>query len=262
MKKFSLIISSVLTLIVFSFSFATGEQSGSLSLEISNFILNIITDVFPNNSISIMDLHIIVRKSAHMFEYLLLGVSWFYTGKLWNLSYLRILIIGIMIASADEAIQTYVDGRNASIFDAIVYDIVPFTISSLLLLLCNNKKGRGEMTANTLARLQTNTISPEKAYKEMYKNKRKRIAFTNRAHFIKLRVKVPGEEKVNRFLAFLLFMPVPIFIVRFILNFIKLDKVNDDFPLSKRELVDLITRKGINISVDAKTGEKIIIKTI
>jgi len=262
MKNFSLILSSVLTLIVFSFSLASGEQSGSLSLGISNFIFDIITDLFPNNGIVIADLHIVIRKSAHMFEYFILGISWFFTGKLWNLSYLRILVIGLLIASADEVIQIYAENRGPSMLDAIVYDFIPFTISSLLLLLLNNKKGRTEMTASTLAKLQTNSISAEAAYKEIYTKKRKRIPLTKRAHFVKLRINIPEEKGVNKFLKVLFFIPTPIFIFRFFMMFIKEDKLGDDMPLNKREILDLITHKGINIDVNTHSGEKVTIKTI
>ncbi|MBI9008879.1 MAG: VanZ family protein [Tenericutes bacterium] len=262
MKKISLIVSSVLTLIVFSFSFATGEQSGSLSLEISNFILNIITDVFPNNSILIADLHIVIRKSAHMFEYFVLGISWFITGKLWNLSYFRILIIGMIVAFSDEAIQIYAENRGPSVFDAILYDFVPYTISSLLLFLINNRRGKTEMTSNTLARLQTNEISTEAAYKELYKKKRRKMQLTRKAHFIKLKINVPEDKTANRILKVLFFFPFPIFIVRFILMFVKEEKYKDNISLDKAEILKLITSKGINIDVNTKSGEKIVVKTI
>lgn len=262
MKKVSLIISSVLTLIVFSFSFASGEQSGSMSLEISSFVLNIITDIFPNNSILLTDLHLVIRKSAHMFEYFILGISWFITAKLWNLSYLKILIIGMMIAASDEAIQIYSENRGPSIFDAAVYDFIPYTISSLLLFFMNNKKGKKEMTTNTLARLQTNEISPQAAYKELYKKKRQKMQFTRKAHFIKLRIIVPGEVVATRFLRVLFFFPLPIFIIRFIFMFVKFDKYSNDLQMSKQDILKMISSKGINLDVNTKSGEKVVIKTI
>jgi len=262
MKNVSLILSSVLTLIVFSFSLASGEQSGSLSLGISNFILDIITDLFPNNSIAIADFHIVIRKSAHMFEYFVLGISWFFTGKLWNLSYLRILAIGLLIAAADEVIQMYAENRGPSMLDAIVYDFIPFTISSILLLLLNNKKGKTEMTGSTLAKLQSNLISPEAAYKEIYTKKRKRIFLTKRAHFVKLKINIPEEEGANKFLKVLFFLPIPIFIFKFFMMFIKEDKLGDGMPLNKKEIIDLITHKGINININTQSGEKVIVKTI
>jgi hypothetical protein len=63
-------------------------------------------------------------------------------------------------------------------------------------------------------------------------------------------------------LGVLFFFPIPLFFVRFAMKFVKIDKFSDDIPLDKKELVDLITHKGININVRSHSGEKVIIKTI
>ena len=118
------------------------------------------------------------------------------------------------------------------------------------------------MTTNTLARLQTNKISTEAAYKELYKKKRRKMQFTRKAHFIKFKIKVPGDKAANRLLKVLFFFPFPIFIVRFILMFVKEEKYKDNILLEKAEILKLITSKGINIDVNTKSGEKIIVKTI
>ena len=116
----------------------------------------------------------------------------------------------------------------------------------------------------TLEQLQGKKINPEQAYNEIYnkKRKRKRIPFFRRASFVKLRIKVPDQKGVNRFLRVLFFMPFPILILRIILSFVKFDKYTDDIPFSKSEIIGLIQSKGIKIEVDSHSGEKVLIKTI
>lgn len=262
MKHFLLITSITLTIIVFSMSFASGADSSGLSLEITNFVANILDNIFPNNSIVLEDLHVFVRKSAHITEYFILGISWFFTGKYWGLSFTKILIIGLLIASIDEIIQISATDRGPSLLDTLVFDFIPFTVSAYIFWFFHNRKGEKTMPSNTLARLQNNKITPEAAYKKLYKNHTKKMPFTRRAHFIKLNVKIPGEKGVNKLLRVLFFLPLPIFLVRIIMSFVNEDTFGDDMPFTKSEMVKMITSKGININVNSKSGEKIIIKTI
>ena len=114
----------------------------------------------------------------------------------------------------------------------------------------------------TLTKLQNNQITPETAYAKIYKKSRiKRVPFYKRAHFIKLSINVPDEKGVNAFLKVLFFLPIPILFLRIILGFIKIDKFSDDMPLTKRELIRLITFRGVKVKVNAKQGEKIYIRT-
>ena len=119
------------------------------------------------------------------------------------------------------------------------------------------------MASSTLTRLKNNSITPKIAYKELFKKeKRKRIPLFKRAHFIKLRIIIPKEKGVNRFLKVLFFLPFPILILRLILGFVKLDTYSDDIPLTKREIIRLIAHKGVKVKVNTHSGEKILIKTI
>ena len=77
---------------------------------------------------------------------------------------------------------------------------------------------------------------------------------------MKLRIVIPEEKGVNTFLGVLFFLPFPIFIVKLVLPFIKMDNMN--IPLSKSEMLKIITSKDIRLVVNTSTKEKIIIKTI
>ncbi|HPJ23307.1 MAG TPA: VanZ family protein [Bacillota bacterium] len=263
MKQLILVLSLLLTSLVFSMSFVSGAASSTISSGVSDMILGWITNIFPNNQIDIETFHTFIRKAAHVTEFIVLAISWFYTIKLWDWSLGIQLLIGLVIASTDETIQVFAVDRGPSIFDALVYDYLPFMIASLVLWLIYQRKGESIMATDTLARLKDNQISPELAYEELYKDeKRKRIPFFKRAHFIKLKIHVPEEKGVNFFLKVLFFIPFPLFIVKLILRLIKMDRFDDSVPLTKKEMIKLISYKGIIVKVNTKSGEKILIKTI
>jgi hypothetical protein len=120
------------------------------------------------------------------------------------------------------------------------------------------------MTNQVLNQLVEGGITPREAYRTLYRvEKTPRI---RRAHFIKLRITIPDDMKVTRLLNFLFWLPMPMFMVRVALRFAKiedkLDKGDDGFQLSRKEIMNLITIRGILINVNAKSGEKIYIRTI
>lgn len=263
MKHYFLFISLSLTIFVFSMSFVSGDTSGSMSLGVTELVYRILNSIVPNNTVDIAILHIFVRKTAHVVEYMVLAISWYFTIKAWKLSLFILLLTGLIIASIDEIIQLYAIERGSSVIDVLVFDFMPFALTSTLLVLINNLEGKEIMYSTTLARLKANEISPEKAYKELFKREGKiRVPFFKRAHFIKLRIRIPEQRGVNTFLAVLFFIPMPILFLRIIMGFIKLDRFSDDIPLTKRELINLIAYKGVRIKVNAKSGEKILIRTI
>ena len=119
------------------------------------------------------------------------------------------------------------------------------------------------MMLTTLAKLQDNKITPEKAYNEIYKKrKQNKVHIFRRAHFVKLKILVPDQKGVNRFLRVLFFMPFPLVILRIVLGFVKLDKYSDDIPFTKSEMIGLIRHRGVKVEVNSHSGEKVLIKTI
>jgi VanZ family protein len=240
-------------------SLLSGDQSGGISSNLSVSIKSIIDSVFVNNNITLEGLHIFIRKAAHVVEYLLLGVSYFFTAKYWKLSILKVLALGLLTATADELLQNIPADRSASALDIFLYDFGGFIIGFGILILLFNKVKEEVETEQVLSLLSKGEISPRKAYKDLY-NSKNVIRFTNRAHFLKLRVIIPGEKGVNTLLRVLFFIPIPLFIFRFAMQFVNIDKY--DIPFSKAEMLDMITSKGISINVNAASNEKVIIKTI
>lgn len=115
------------------------------------------------------------------------------------------------------------------------------------------------MNDNILVQLHKNEITPKQAYKELYERAPK--PKMRRAHFVKLRIKVPEEKGVSTFLGILFALPFPLFIVKFVLKRVKnLDA--SSLSMTKDELLNLISYKGIKVQVEAASGEKVYIKTI
>jgi len=112
------------------------------------------------------------------------------------------------------------------------------------------------MSNPILLDLKDQVITTKEAYNELYKPKKAKKL--RRAHFVKIKVRVPDDKTANRFLAFFLFFPFPLFLVRVGLRFVKNE---EDLPLSKNEIYELISYRGIKVCVNSKSGEKVYIKT-
>lgn len=86
----------------------------------SNFIVNIITDMFKIENIELLSF--IIRKLAHFTEYLILG---FLTINMLNKNdiakkYIIAIIICIIYASSDEIHQIFIAGRCFAIRDILI----------------------------------------------------------------------------------------------------------------------------------------------
>ncbi len=257
-KVISLIFTIILTIFIFSMSLLSGADSGEISSSLSVSFKRIIDIIFINNNLTLETLHLVVRKGAHVFEYLVLGVSYFFTAKYWKLSILKILVIGLLTAVTDELLQNIPVDRAASAIDIFLYDFGGFILGFGLMLMILNRQSKIE-TSKALVLLQNNKISAKKAYKSIYRSD-ELIQFTNKAHFIKLKIIIPDEKGVNVFLRILFFLPIPLFLFKIVFPFIKIE--NTDIPFSKTELLQMITSKNISIVVNTSTKEKVIIKTI
>ena len=146
-KLLSFIPSIVLLFLIFGFSAQDGESSGSLSFEISLFLVRLVSPLLPAAmSEEVLFeraefIHYFVRKAAHMTEYFLLTLSLQLPLAAW-LSHrltpkLRIFLgftATVLFAALDEFHQTFVPGRSGNFTDVCI-DSTGALIASLCLLL-------------------------------------------------------------------------------------------------------------------------------
>lgn len=175
---------------------------------------------------------------------------------------MRVLLIGLMITSVDEIIQIAYLNENPSFGNTLLMDFVPFMMMSIMLFLINNNKSvKSVNMADTLVKLEHGTITSKEAYKEMYSTRHQRMYVTNNAHFLRLRIVVPDDKSANKLLGVLFFLPIPLGLVRFAMNFVKEEHLKES-PFSREELMNMINSKNINVQVNASDKTKVIIKTI
>lgn len=93
----------------------------------SNFIVNIITNIFKIENIELLSF--IIRKLAHLTEYLILGllVANMFTKNNINNLYLISIILCIIYATSDEIHQLFVPGRACQLRDILIDSIGSIT---------------------------------------------------------------------------------------------------------------------------------------
>lgn len=148
-KLSSVLPAALLLSVIFGFSAQTGEESGSLSLEISLFLAKLFSPFFPAMQqdgellAHAETIHSLVRKLAHVTEYFLLTLSLFLPLHVFlknKYSFLFRLIatvtLSVLFAALDEFHQTLVAGRHGCISDVGI-DSLGILLAALLLSLCH-----------------------------------------------------------------------------------------------------------------------------
>lgn len=146
-KIFSFIPTLLLLFLIFGFSAQDGESSGSLSFQISLFLVKLASPLLPaamSEEVLFEHaefIHYFVRKAAHMTEYFLLALSlqlpltaWFSNRLTLRLRILTGFAATIMFAALDEFHQSFVPGRSGNFIDVCI-DSTGALIASLFLLL-------------------------------------------------------------------------------------------------------------------------------
>lgn len=147
LKLLSLVPTVLLLFLIFGFSAQDGESSGSLSFEISLFLVKLASPFLPAAMSEEVLLeraeliHYFVRKAAHMTEYFLLTLSLQLPLTAWfsnKISQKPRIVIGfaatVLFAALDEFHQTFVPGRSGNFTDVCI-DSTGALIASLFLLL-------------------------------------------------------------------------------------------------------------------------------
>ena len=147
LKIVSFLPAAMLLFLIFGFSAQDGESSGSLSFEISLFLVKLSSPLLPAAmSEEVLFeraelIHYFVRKAAHMTEYFLLALSlqlpltaWLSKILLWKPRILIGFAATVLFAALDEFHQTFVPGRSGNFTDVCI-DSTGALIASLCLLL-------------------------------------------------------------------------------------------------------------------------------
>ena len=119
--------STILMLLWMFLIFLMSSFDATESANQSNFIVNIITNIFKIENIEVLSF--IIRKLAHFTEYLILG---FLTINMLNKNdiskkYLLSILICIIYATSDEIHQIFVPGRACQIRDVLIDSIGSIT---------------------------------------------------------------------------------------------------------------------------------------
>lgn len=117
-------LSVLATVFIFSNSLKNAEISSGDSGRIVKLVQNIISLLNIENSLSVSELTVIVRKAAHITEFALqsLFVSGF-VSSLWHKLREKapaVLLCGILTACCDETIQIFSIGRSSSVIDVFI----------------------------------------------------------------------------------------------------------------------------------------------
>jgi hypothetical protein len=111
-----------------------------------------------------------------------------------------------------------------------------------------------------LTQLEDKKISPKEAYELLFIPPIERKP--RRASFIKASIRIPDQKGVNVLLSVLLILPIPIFIIKWIVARRKNFNLGNQFEIEPKELIDLISLKGVKVMIHAKSKERILLRTI
>lgn len=113
---------------IFSFSGAVAAESDSTSKKITTAVVHVIKQIIPipeQEERALFDIcHVVVRKTAHFSEYLLLAASVLALARsyLLKMRYAVLISAGysLLYAIGDEVHQLFVDGRSGQFTDVLI----------------------------------------------------------------------------------------------------------------------------------------------
>lgn len=111
-------------IMIFYLSHQPAGQSNGLSTGITEKIIDMFKLIIPNVSIDLASFNHIIRKNAHFFVYLVLGILVVNGLNTSGVSGFRLvglaLFICVIYAMSDEIHQLYIQGRSGQVKDVII----------------------------------------------------------------------------------------------------------------------------------------------
>jgi VanZ family protein len=146
-KKISWAAVVLWMVVIFCLSAQVAEQSNQLSGGVTDIVVKTVEKVKPEAEINAKVLNYIIRKNAHFFCYLVLGLlamnAFRRSGFPMNKSALLSFFLCALYAVSDEIHQLYVPGRGAKASDVfidcagaaaglVIYRILAFVFGSII----------------------------------------------------------------------------------------------------------------------------------
>jgi VanZ family protein len=120
-KKIKLALLLLWCLLIFALSQQIAGSSNELSKDVTGAIINVVTPIIPNSELSIQSFNNVVRKNAHFFAYLVLGIL---ISSIFNENqnkYFKWILLGcVLYAVTDEVHQLFIPGRGCRITDVLI----------------------------------------------------------------------------------------------------------------------------------------------
>ncbi|MDP5274727.1 VanZ family protein [Chengkuizengella axinellae] len=111
-------------LLIFYLSSQVASQSDNLSRNVSEVVIVTVDNITPKHDININTMNHFVRKNAHFFTYLVLGLLVIIAIRRSDMigfkSYTLAFAICILYAISDEFHQLYVPGRGPEVRDVLI----------------------------------------------------------------------------------------------------------------------------------------------
>ena len=125
-----IILTTLWIAFIFSFSLQTGEASSQVSSELGEWIVEEVLPVIVDDVEEIQpeqweEFHFTLRKCAHFCEYLVLGILMNLTMSQMRKRYSRAWALAAcaLVASTDETIQRFVNGRSGQFSDVLLDNV-------------------------------------------------------------------------------------------------------------------------------------------
>ncbi|MGG3466156.1 VanZ family protein [Neobacillus pocheonensis] len=110
--------------LIFNLSAQPASQSNSLSLGVTDKVIETLNKIKPGADLNMEDVNHVVRKNAHFFAYLILAVLSLNAlrngDKLGGKKWLVALGICVLFAASDEFHQRFVPGRGPQVKDVFI----------------------------------------------------------------------------------------------------------------------------------------------
>lgn len=111
-------------LVIFSFSSQKASDSDALSKNITKEVIDKVESVVKESRFTVEELNHYIRKSAHFFNYMILGILIVLALSNENIENIKGLLISILIcllvSILDEFYQSFVPGRGPGILDVFI----------------------------------------------------------------------------------------------------------------------------------------------